>query len=283
MSLRGALLAVAVLAAPAMAQDLARSPVPPENPALSASAPEAVGSEVVGPAAGDGLARSLRPRPRPGAIADLTVAVAEAKKPKPFLSGLFRPRARPADTMTATAETPAPRKKQQASRKGSVCGVAEIKGEVLAPITSKVKGCGVAEPVRVTSVSGVTLSQSANIDCDTARALNTWVAEVVQPAFGRTPVVELQVAAHYVCRGRNNKRGAPISEHGRGRAIDISGFQLADGRVLTVAGDYNRTLRRVHDQACGIFGTTLGPGSDGYHEDHLHLDTARHNNGPYCR
>jgi hypothetical protein len=271
-----ALVVAVVLAGPASAQEVTRSPVPPANPVL-ASEP----AQVAEPPAGEGLARSLRPKPRPGAIADLTVAVAEAKKPKPFLGGLFRPRARPSDTMSASADAPAPRK--QTTRKGSVCGVAEIKGEVLAPIKSKVDGCGVAEPVRVTSVSGVTLSQSANIDCDTARALNTWVAEVVQPAFGRNGVVELQVAAHYVCRGRNNKRGARISEHGRGRAIDISGFRLEDGTLLTVADDYNRTLRRVHDKACGIFGTTLGPGSDGYHEDHIHLDTARHRNGPYCR
>jgi hypothetical protein len=39
----------------------------------------------------------------------------------------------------------------------------------------------------------------------------------------------------------------------------------------------------MHRAACGRFGTTLGPGSDGMHEDHLHFDTARHANGPYCR
>ena len=44
-----------------------------------------------------------------------------------------------------------------------------------------------------------------------------------------------------------------------------------------------KTLRPAHKAACGVFGTTLGPGSDGYHEDHMHFDTAAHRNGSYCR
>jgi len=305
-SLRAALLGLALSALPVAAQDMSRSPVPLQNPALvtapapslaatapastapNSTAPISTAPNSTAPVSTVTTSRSLRPRPRPGVIVALTAAVAEARKPEPFLAGLLRPR--PADDLSVKAEDPPPRKRKATSRKrkptsrkGSVCGVDEIKGEALAPITSRVDGCGVADPVRVTSVAGVTLSQSAAIDCDTARALNTWVDTFVQPAFGGNPVVELQVAAHYVCRGRNNMPGGQISEHGKGRAIDISGFRLLDGSVLTVKSDYNRILRRVHDQACGIFGTTLGPGSDGYHEDHIHLDTARHGNGPYCR
>ena len=41
-------------------------------------------------------------------------------------------------------------------------------------------------------------------------------------------------------------------------------------------------MRAAHRAACGIFGTTLGPGSDGYHEDHLHFDTVSRGS-PYCR
>lgn len=105
---------------------------------------------------------------------------------------------------------------------------------------------------------------------------------MAQPAFdGR--LSELQIAAHYVCRSRNNKKGAKISEHGKGRAIDISAFVLTDGRVLTVSDNYNRTLRRIYKAACGIFRTTLGPGSDGYHEDHFHFDTSARSGGAYCR
>ena len=173
---------------------------------------------------------------------------------------------------------------------GGLCGVAGLEGTVIDPITSQVAGCGVAAPVRVTYVDGVKLSQAAIMDCQTAQALHQWVTKGVKPAVGRKGggVAELQVAAHYVCRTRNHRPGAPISEHGKGRAIDIGGLTLADGERLSIRNDWRsfrhgRTLRRIHQAACGPFGTTLGPGSDGMHEDHLHFDTAQHRSGPICR
>jgi hypothetical protein len=207
----------------------------------------------------------IRPLRRPEAQ-----PVAAPEKPRKGLLGLLGPRAKPA-------------KKPKISRKGSVCGDPSIKGETIARITSKTRGCGIDDPVRVTSVNGVRLSQAATIDCPTARALNAWVETGLQPAFGRTKVVELKVAAHYSCRTRNNVRGAKISEHGRGKAIDISGFVLSNGKEISVQGNFNKTIRKAHKAACGIFKTTLGPGSDGYHEDHLHFDTASHRSGTYCR
>lgn len=284
LSLLLALAAAAPLALPLAAQQLDRSPVPPARPALLASpaaAPEAA------PAATDAaLLSSPRPQSRPAAITGKVAAVREASAAKTAGPDLLatRPEPRPDDAELALAE-PAPKSKKKnreaGSRKGSVCGVNAIKGEKIAPIKSKVKGCGLKDGVRVTSVSGVALSQGATIDCATARALNTWVEQVVQPAF-RDQVVELKVAAHYICRSRNNVKGAKVSEHGRGKAVDIAALVLANGKVLSVAQNY-KALRGVHRGACGIFGTTLGPGSDGYHEDHLHLDTAPYRTGPYCR
>ncbi len=173
---------------------------------------------------------------------------------------------------------------------GGLCGVAGLEGTVIDPVTSAVAGCGVAAPVRVTHVAGVALSQGAIMDCETAQALHTWVTTAVQPTFGRTGggVTGLRVAAHYVCRTRNHRPGARVSEHGRGRAIDISAITLANGDAISVKDDwrgsrYSRPLQNIHRAACGTFGTTLGPGSDGMHEDHFHYDTARHRGGPYCR
>lgn len=239
---------------------------------------------------------TIRPRPRPAAPetvpalqpgvnlpADAGAESAAAPR-RGGLFGLLRPAPRP---KIKAGPEPATAKRKDRSRaetaKGSVCGVAAIKGEKVARITSKVQGCGVEDPVRITSVSGVRLSQPATLDCDTAIALNRWVEGVLQPAFGRNKVAELKIAAHYICRPRNNKRGAKVSEHGRGKAVDVSGFVLESGKELSILRDYNRTIAKAHRGACGIFGTTLGPGSDGYHEDHLHFDTARHGNGPYCR
>lgn len=173
---------------------------------------------------------------------------------------------------------------------GGLCGVQGLEGTSIDPITSQVAGCGVAAPVRVTHVAGVKLSQAAVMDCPTAQALHTWVTKGVQPAVGRTGggVAELRVAAHYVCRARNHRSGARVSEHGRGRAIDISAIVLANGESMSVLQDwrgsrYSRALQQMHRAACGTFGTTLGPGSDGMHEDHFHYDTAQHRNGAYCR
>jgi hypothetical protein len=228
----------------------------------------------------------IRPLPRPVGLA---VAV-----PQPPVAALpvIRPKARPKGlaqvAVVPEAETAAvvPQGKparEKRSKKGSVCGDPAIKGVKLARISSRVKGCGVAEPVQVTAVDGVRLNPPATLDCDTARALRAWVDKGMRPAFKGREVVELRIAAHYICRPRNNVKGNRISEHGHGKAIDIAGFVFSDGKEWTVLGNYNKEIRRAHKAACGIFGTTLGPGSDGYHENHLHFDTASYRGGPYCR
>jgi hypothetical protein len=231
----------------------------------------------------DRLLSSIRPMARPKALVAKVAAARGAKAADPGLDLSATPEEPELETVAPLSRKELRKKKREmASMAGAVCGVPAIKGEEIAPIKSKIKGCGVPEAVRVTSISGVRLSQAATIDCSAATALNTWVDQVVQPAFDGK-VVELQVAAHYICRSRNNIKGAKISEHGKGKAIDISAFVLSNGKVLTVLDNYNKTLRKIHKAACGIFKTTLGPGSDGYHENHLHLDTSARNSGAYCR
>ncbi|MFE3836844.1 extensin family protein [Pseudogemmobacter sonorensis] len=314
---------VTLAAMPAAAPAIAPAPMPPAAEeaakaaatAVPAEAPAPEGPEATQTAETVPTAPVLRPRLRPpevearartlaaereaaeAAAKEAQVAEAEAARAATIAASL-RPRARPEKVVKAAARTataapapapkadPAPKGGKQAkapvSAKGSVCGVAAIKGETIAPITSKVAGCGLKEGVRVTSVSGVRLSMPATIDCATAKALNTWVEGVLQPAYGGQ-VTELKIAGHYVCRTRNHKAGAKVSEHGRGKAIDISGITLASGKTQSVLKNYDVTMRKAHKGACGIFGTTLGPGSDGYHEDHLHFDTASHRSGSYCR
>lgn len=282
---------VLMMASIALADAPVKSPRPMPRPvvvdAVSAAAP----------AVPVPMPMTLRPKMRPDTLvavpATMQVAqpVAAAAVPVPQkkgLLGLLRPSKRPdglAEKKLASAGAirVQPPEAGVVSKKGSVCGDPAIKGQTLAPITAKVKGCGVAKPVKITSVAGVRLSQPATVDCDTARALKTWVQKGLMPAYGKGKVVELQVAGHYVCRTRNHRKGAKISEHGRGRAIDISGFTFSNGKTVTVARNFDKTMRKAHKAACGIFGTTLGPGSDGMHEDHLHFDTAKHRSGAYCR
>lgn len=173
---------------------------------------------------------------------------------------------------------------------GSVCGDSTIKGTKISPIPGRIRGCGVRNPVKLTEIDGVGLTQPATIDCNTARALKAWVKDGVKPAVGRRGggVKSLRVAAHYTCRTRNNRTGAKISEHGKGRAIDISGILLNDGSEITVLKGWRtqregRMLRKMHKAACGPFGTVLGPDSDRFHQDHFHFDTAQYRSGSYCR
>ncbi|MFY9238700.1 MAG: extensin family protein [Roseovarius sp.] len=179
---------------------------------------------------------------------------------------------------------------QNLKAQGAVCGDPAIQGEVVGAVPGKIKGCGVIKAVKVREVSGISLSQHAVMDCVTAKALKTWINTGVKPAVGNSGggVKGLRVAAHYVCRTRNHKPGAKISEHGKGRAIDISAIQLRDGSELSVARHWRtaqrgRMLKQMHKAACGPFGTVLGPDGDRYHQDHFHFDTARHRGGPFCR
>jgi hypothetical protein len=174
---------------------------------------------------------------------------------------------------------------------GAVCGNPLILGSEIGRVESETPGCGVERAVSIKSVGGVLLSRESVMECSTARVLNAWVENDVDRILGIKGggVSEIQVAAHYVCRTRNHKAGAKISEHGKGRAIDISAFTFADGSELSVKdhwgrGRDGRLLKRLHESACGPFATVLGPGSDGYHEDHFHFDTAqRDNDYTYCR
>lgn len=179
--------------------------------------------------------------------------------------------------------------RRNARRKGQVCGDPDLQGDAVGPVPGRINGCGIKDAVRLRSVSGVTLSQASLMDCTTATALKTWTDKSAKKSLRSTGggLASYQVAAHYACRTRNNQKGARISEHGRGRAIDISGFVLKDGTRLTVLNDWNsrngKALKSMHKGACGPFGTVLGPRSDRFHRDHFHFDTARYRSGPYCR
>ncbi|APE42654.1 hypothetical protein BOO69_03885 [Sulfitobacter alexandrii] len=184
----------------------------------------------------------------------------------------------------------AARAQRETLRKGAVCGDLAIQGEAVGRIRGETSGCGVDNAVRVRTVSGVKLSTAALMDCATANALKTWMDRAAKPALAGKGggLQSVRVAAHYACRGRNNQKGAKISEHGKGRAIDISGFVLSNGTEISVLQGWNArshasALRQMHQAACGPFGTVLGPEANKFHRDHFHFDTARYRSGSYCR
>ena len=152
--------------------------------------------------------------------------------------------------------------------------------------------CGATDAVLLQAIvlrdqSKVAVEPPATLRCTMAQAVVQWVRDDVAPqasALG-APLRTLDDADSYDCRGRNRVRGATLSEHGRANALDVHDFKLTDGRTIAltdihVARDFRDAIKA---SVCARFATVLGPGSDGAHEEHIHLDLAeRRNNYKIC-
>ncbi len=148
--------------------------------------------------------------------------------------------------------------------------------------------CGGTDLVRLEAIvlpdsTRVPMKPAATLRCSMASAVAQWVRDDVAPMVSGldTTLREIDNFDSYDCRGRNRVVGAQISEHGKANALDVRGFRLADGRMLSLT---DRTLAvelrdRVKVSVCARFTTVLGPGSDWYHEDHIHLDLAQRRGG----
>jgi hypothetical protein len=163
--------------------------------------------------------------------------------------------------------------------------------------------CGIDYPLRVAALGETALTSfaeesntpraaavapAATLACPMVSALDRFVSDSVQPAatrwFGQ-PVVGIKQISAYSCRGMNDVPGARISEHAFGNALDIAAFTLADGRTISVKDGWRGTpaeqgfLHDVQESACALFTTVLAPGSNAYHEDHMHVDLMRRSSG----
>ena len=148
--------------------------------------------------------------------------------------------------------------------------------------------CGVEDVVRLEAVvlrdkTRVAVTPPAIVRCTFAEAIVQWVREDLAPAVRPlgAPLRSLDNYAAYDCRGRNRIVGAKLSEHGKANAIDVRSVKLANGTLVgltdpNVGKDLRLGLRK---SACARFTTVLGPGSDGYHEDHVHVDLAERTGG----
>jgi hypothetical protein len=216
------------------------------------------------------------PRPVPRPAAD--PALAPMPRPDPPVAGTDMPEA-PCEADAA----PGPLAEEPAR----LCGRMTILGARLPPIDGD-GACGIRHPVMLSSVAGVELEPKPIMACPAARALRDWLTDVALPAFegDGASLVGLDIAAAYVCRNVNYADDGEPSEHARGRAIDISSFRRADGSSVRVldgwrSSEHGDLLREVHEGACGIFSTSIGPDSDALHEDHFHYDVAERRR-PYC-
>lgn len=211
------------------------------------------------------------------------------------------PKPRPAEAPAAEAEQPAGKeeatpgngkskdqtKEEAASApppQPSACRLALTDDIAIAPSIPDIRdagGCGGEDLVRLEAIvlpdkRLVSVKPAAILRCPMASALAEWIRNDIAPlatGLGST-IANLDNFDSYQCRGRNRVVGARLSEHGRANALDVRAFKLANGRAVSLT---DRTVPRevresVLHSACTRFPTVLGPGSDGYHEDHIHLD-----------
>jgi hypothetical protein len=249
-------------------------------------------------------------------------------------------------------------------------------GDITATDAPPVKegACGAPAPIAVRSIGApkIKFASAVTVTCPLAAALNKWVTDKLQPAaieHFKSPVVKLLSASSYSCRNRYSRSETPLSEHALLNALDVAGFELADGRTIRVRNDWGATardtpsfpallaknetgkngktkvglsklgkgaealsinvkvkgvaapakqadqkkdvpipqdkqdkkqanekeptvtlearkaafLRRIHDGACGIFGTVLGPEANDAHRDHFHFDMKARRRNAYCQ
>ena len=166
--------------------------------------------------------------------------------------------------------------------------LAEIASFAPLPMLMGPGACGAAdvvrlEAVRMTDDTQVVLTPPAVLRCSMAETVAKWVRDDMGPA---TIDLGSRLRAitnfdSYDCRGRNRVAGAKLSEHGRGNAIDIRAIKLANGTEveLTGKGVSKEFREKLRASACARFTTVLGPGSDGYHESHVHFDLAERTRG----
>ncbi|OPY98589.1 extensin [Bradyrhizobium sacchari] len=221
-------------------------------------------------------ARIPLPRPRPEEApkaSDETTPEAE-DKPSPD---------KPGDTKPAEA-APA------AAKQPSACRLALTEEIAIAPSIPDIRGpgaCGGEDLVRLEAIvlpdkRKVMVKPAAILRCTMASAIADWVRKDMVPlaaSLGST-ISDLDNFDSFECRGRNRIAGAMLSEHGKANALDVRAIKLANGQSIGLTDrTTSRDVReRVLHSVCTRFSTVLGPGSDWYHEDHIHLDLAQRRN-----
>jgi hypothetical protein len=145
-------------------------------------------------------------------------------------------------------------------------------------------GCSTVNTVRLTSLRSddatLGLTNLGPVTCPLASTFAAWARYGVDRAARQimgSALVRIETMGSYSCR--NVAGSGKRSAHASASAIDVSAFVLADGRRISVKGDWSQGsaaerqfLRVIHTSACKRFGTVLGPDYNAAHEDHLHLE-----------
>ena len=149
------------------------------------------------------------------------------------------------------------------------------------PVGVKLGGdghCQVHAPIEMVKTNFAAFSPRLKTSCAMALAWLEFEAEVEQLALSTlgTGIAEIRHYGSFSCRAMsgNSRR---TSLHSSARALDVSGFDLDDGRSISVLRDWGegakgKFLRLVAVAGCEHFSIVLTPAHDNDHHDHLHFD-----------
>jgi hypothetical protein len=152
-------------------------------------------------------------------------------------------------------------------------------------------GCGIPHGVVVLrGPTGIQYSPPITVDCTLARALAS-VERIVQEeaeAHLGSRIVKIGDLGGFACRTRNSRKGAALSAHAFGSAVDLSSFYPAKGPPAIIARDYAESPRTSDAREArrrflhAVYGRlrrheadltyVVGPDFNAAHRDHFHLD-----------
>lgn len=175
----------------------------------------------------------------------------------------------------------------------SLCRAALTRASVsFDPVPDQVtgEGCGFTGAGRIGRAGRAALSSPVVLSCRSVLALAMFERHGLAAAAAThlgSPVTRIEHMGTYSCRNINHTASGRRSRHATADAIDIGGFGLADGRRITLSGDWGSTdparaafLRAAREAACRWFDVTLSPLYNALHRDHFHLDMG---GGRACR
>ena len=148
--------------------------------------------------------------------------------------------------------------------------------------------CGGRDMLRLAAVlradgTRIEIKPTPVLRCEFAESVAAWLRDEAAPRVDKlgAPLRTVETFDDFECRGRNRVAGAKLSEHGKGNAVDVRSFILADGRSigLTDISVPKEFRDEIRDSACHRFTTVLGPGADAQHESHIHLDLIERTQG----
>jgi hypothetical protein len=151
-------------------------------------------------------------------------------------------------------------------------------------------GCGIPHGVIVMKgPTGVAYDPPIMVDCTMARALSS-IEKIVQEESEthlHSKIGRIANLGAFACRPRNYRKGASLSAHAFGSAIDVSAFHPVKGTPAIVLRDYPENPRATAAQEDrrkflhavfqrfrreGDLTYAVGPDFNAIHRNHFHLD-----------